>query len=568
MRRPRVQPLLTMHLHRVVSILALPVLIPGLLFAQGPSPRIGITTPGPEAARYGMGTRRPSAPQEPFRTWGWGNGFGFGVFGGELDLKRSVKSGGQSLAGATAGVYFGRGTVLRGYYWKGVNDSWDDTEPIQSYGGEAQFDFLGTGPVQLFLLAGGGYLDFQEGYTNEDQERPKDTGLAIGGGGLIIELFKWMRLDLTLRDYLIKVPLGIEGSDAPLEGRTLKSNLMLTGGVTFRLGGTPGSEKPPSAQAAAAAAYAGQPTNAAVIPIPIDGGEIKVTYRGRDSALAAALGIPVDSATRIAIASAAAAEAIRIVLISELGYLDALYPESAQLGKPRAPITGERLDTLTRRLRLRVNEVFDHLAVMEASAIRLTLAQELAKQNVTGDAADRILAGTEPILAERVQLLQEDSRTVRAREDSLAARLQAELARRPAGIAYTGPGFGGDFQWVFGGQVALHSPARDLAIVPEAALGFGSGTSALIGVNGHYTLSAGGTTRPYVGLGVSLLVLSQPLGDLEGSSLVFTPKFGVTIESKGAQKLFGDRATGWMVEYQGVDFFSLNRLLFGVRWRL
>ena len=534
--------------------------------AQGPPLRLGISsTPPPTLLR--QSTRIPSVPrQDQFRTWGWGNGFGIGAFAGEIDLSRSVRPGGQDLAGLTAGFFFGRGTILRGYYWKGITDGWDDTEPIESYGGEFQFDLFAPGPLRFFVVAGGGYLEFQEGYTNEAGQRPKDTGLAIGGGGVVFELLKWMQIDLTLRDYLIKVPLGIEGSDSPVEDGKLKSNLMLTGGLTFRLGGMPGAEKPPSAQAAGGAA--GQPPNAAVIPVPAEGGEIRVTYRGRDSALAAALGVPIDSASRIAIATAAAAEAVRIVLISELGYLDALYPESAPLGRPRAPITGERLDTLTRRLRLRINEIFDHLAVVEANAIRLMLAQELGKQNVTGAPAEQIVAGTEPILMERVRLLQEDSRALRAREDTLAARLQAELARRPAAVAYLGPSFGGEFQFVVGGQIALRSPVRQLAIVPEAALGFGAGTSALIGANGHYTLSSSGSTKPYVGLGLSLLVLGEPLGDLEGSNLVFTPKFGVSLDSESAKKLFGDRATGWMLEYQGVDFFSLNRVLFGVRWRL
>lgn len=536
---------------------------PSASAAQGPPLRIGISST-PLPTLRSESTRSPARPpQDQFRTWGWGNGFGIGAFAGEIDLSRSVRPGGQDLAGLTAGFFFGRGTILRGYYWKGITDGWDDTEPIESYGGEVQFDLFAPGPLRFFVVAGGGYLEFQEGYTNEAGQRPKDTGLAIGGGGVVFELFKWMQLDLTLRDYLIKVPLGIEGSNAPEEGGTLKSNLMLTGGLTFRLGGTPGGEKPTPASGSGA-----QPANTAVIPIPAEGGEIRVSYRGRDSALAATLGVPLDSASRIAIATAAAAEAVRIVLISELGYLDALYPQSVQLGRPRPPITGERLDTLTRRLRLRVNEIFDHLAVVEASAIRLMLSQELTKQNITGNAADRILAGTEPILMERVRLLQEDSRALRAREDTLAARLQAELARRPGAMAYLGPSFGGDFQFVVGGQIALRSPVRELAIVPETALGFGAGTSALIGVNGHYTLRSSGTTRPYAGLGLSLLVLSQPLGDLEGANLVVTPKLGVTFDSESAKKLFGDRATGWMLEYQGVDFFSLNRVLFGVRWRL
>jgi hypothetical protein len=343
---------------------------------------------------------------------------------------------------------------------------------------------------------------------------------------------------------------------------------MLTGGLTIRLGGTPGAEQLTPAQAAAAGVLSGGTLNSAIIPIPADGGEIKVTYRGRDSALSGVSGAALDSATRAAMATAAATEAVRIVLSAELGYLDGLYPETAQLGQPRAPISGERLDTLTRRLRLRINEVFDYMAFEEATAIRNALSQELTRQNVTGDAAERVLAGTETILMERIRLLQEDSRALRAREDTLATQLQAELARRPSGTAYMGPSFGGDFQWVVGGQIALRSGVRHLAIVPEAALGFGAGTSALIGVNGHYSLKATGTTRPYVGLGIGLLVVSRPLGDVEGSNLVFTPKFGVTIDSDGAKKLFGDRATGWIVEYQGVDFFSLNRLLFGVRWRL
>jgi hypothetical protein len=77
---------------------------------------------------------------------------------------------------------------------------------------------------------------------------------------------------------------------------------------------------------------------------------------------------------------------VRIVLSAELGYLG-LYPETAQLGRPRAPITGD-LDTLTRRsgsgstkCSITLHSRSDHDPGALVGALR---------QNVTGDAADRV----------------------------------------------------------------------------------------------------------------------------------------------------------------------------------
>ena len=139
------------------SLAVLLALIPLDLSAQGPSLRVGVRTPLEQPAalkRTSKAARRNQ--QYVLRSWGWGNGFTVGAFGGELYLQRSVKPGGQDLLGATLGFVFGHGTTIRGYYWKGINDGWDDTEPIQSYGAEAQLDLVGAGPVRFVILGGAG----------------------------------------------------------------------------------------------------------------------------------------------------------------------------------------------------------------------------------------------------------------------------------------------------------------------------------------------------------------------------------------------------------------------------
>jgi len=144
-----------------------------------------------------------------------------------------------------------------------------------------------------------------------------------------------------------------------------------------------------------------------------------------------------------------------------------------------------------------------------------------------------------------------------------AAKPDTTVVPRPSWAVYMGGGWGGGFQFIAGGQVLLRTPVRALAIVPELALGHG--TSALVGAGAH--LMAGpGAVRPYVALSVGYLWLGEPLGAIDGSGIVGTPKAGILFDTAAPRGLFGDKSLGWMIEYQGVSFFKTHRVVAGVRW--
>ena len=102
----------------------------------------------------------------------------------------------------------------------------------------------------------------------------------------------------------------------------------------------------------------------------------------------------------------------------------------------------------------------------------------------------------------------------------------------------------------------------------EVSLGFFSGgvsTLAQGSVLYHYPNSG---AQPYGGLGLGVLVLSDKIGNLSGANLVVTPILGVEIPAKEMKDVFGERMKGYFVEYQGVKFFDLHRVVFGMSWGL
>ncbi|MBA4157502.1 MAG: hypothetical protein H0X65_08500, partial [Gemmatimonadetes bacterium] len=86
---------------------------------------------GGDRTDAGPGIRGAAIPIEPFA--------GQLRFADEMGLER------QELIGIRTGLDFNRFIGLRGFYWRGVTPQFNETEDIQSYGGEVQFN-LGAGP--------------------------------------------------------------------------------------------------------------------------------------------------------------------------------------------------------------------------------------------------------------------------------------------------------------------------------------------------------------------------------------------------------------------------------------
>jgi hypothetical protein len=171
------------------------------------------------AERFRRGLAGVSLPIEPFV--------------GRLNFSDDLALDTQELFGLRTGLDFGRYFGVRGYYWRGVNDDFDDTEDVQSWGGEAQFNLnAGNGAVP-FLIAGLGKLDFRDEFVDENGLGRDDETMLILGAGLGLNLSDRLRLDVAARDYVI----SNEDLDELNTTDELSSNWMISAGLSFSLFG-------------------------------------------------------------------------------------------------------------------------------------------------------------------------------------------------------------------------------------------------------------------------------------------------------------------------------------------
>ncbi|MEO7521527.1 MAG: hypothetical protein ABIW79_06895, partial [Gemmatimonas sp.] len=161
------------------------------------------------------------------------------VFGGRVEFADASGIPRQNIAGVRTGIDFGPLVSLRGYYWRGVNDDFDATEKLRSYGGEAQFN-LNAGPgLTPYLIGGGGQFDFEEGFPvaagDSTGLAPRDRTALILGGGIRIPLGERLNLNVAARNYLMSRDGDLR--DVSQSGQ-LRSNWSYTAGVSFALGGS------------------------------------------------------------------------------------------------------------------------------------------------------------------------------------------------------------------------------------------------------------------------------------------------------------------------------------------
>jgi hypothetical protein len=521
---------------------------PSNLLAPTRSP-LGYSRTAPASAQYAQQYVVISEPK-------WGTGFGVEGFAGRLQFTNAYQRYDQDLAGGLAGLYLGQSLRFRGFYWHGTSSKDSLPDQIESFGGEVQMGLYSHWFIHPFVLGGGGRINYLDGYVDKAGGTPEAETTWIGGAGIQIRPLDWLDLNVTWRDYLLKSPVR----------DTWLSNSLWTAGLSIRFGGTPKKQQAPTAYgpggtvvaAGAAGAAAG---NTATFPIPAGGGEIRVIYNGDSLTVRDSAGTVRTLATGIA-----TNEAVKSVVSSELAYLNALYPLEGGLGAARGPYTPEQADTLARRMGFRTNEIVDYALQTQAEGIRAGLKAEMAARGVDDKTQAAVLARVDSTLNERLRLNAADSRMIRMRDDSAYARRareEAEADRRTVSVST-----GGFSQWYFDGRVSFRSPwSRQLRLVPEAALGFlGGGVSALVAGNAQYVFTKEGDVKPYVGLGLGLLVRGDEIDGETGTSFVVNPAFGIEYRTRAAQAL-GNRATAFFFEAQGVDLFRNFRLLGGVTWK-
>jgi hypothetical protein len=152
-------------------------------------------------------------------------------FAGRLDFDDGSLEE-QDLAGVRAGINLGNYLSLRGYYWRGVGSFFNDTDPVQSYGAETQFNFTtGVGPAP-FLILGAGSLDFRPGFRDRNGLTRPDRTVLLAGVGLGLRLSDQFRLNIGVRDYIY--------SDTDLNDVSstsdLRHNPLFSAGISFDVG--------------------------------------------------------------------------------------------------------------------------------------------------------------------------------------------------------------------------------------------------------------------------------------------------------------------------------------------
>jgi hypothetical protein len=499
------------------------------------------------AERFRSGLAGLSIPIEPFV--------------GRLEFNDQLGLGRQDVLGFRSGLDLGPYVGLRGHYWRGMNDAFDDDDPIQSWGAEAQFN-LSTGEGAIPYLVGGvGQLDFEPEYRDRRGQPREDRTMLIVGGGLAFTLGDRFRAHAFARDHV----MSGENLEDVSTTSDLFSSWMIGAGFTFNLFGSspdgrrgflspappvaaaapavepdsttgqlprdPTAADSPATEAAAEAAdeppapmteiersYAGERT--VTIPVPTEG-EIYIRY-GKPGAVAIesrsgdaeALESPETSQAPTSIPEGGALdiEALRAVIRDEL---------TRAVAAPRSEVvTAGDLAAMERRLSDRIDERVDR-----------------------GLAATRSDGGTTVIAVEP------------GGEVGEPYGWKLRSARPYIGFSLDDPE-----QFVAGSRLTLGPVTRGSRVLfePEVALGTGGGVTSFL-IAGNLTLpfmaiEKRGDWSPFVSLGAGFLRFS---GDGEADTdLVINAGYGASA-----------RLGEWTVfaEHQGIKVFDLNRILLGVR---
>ncbi len=458
------------------------------------------------------------------------------------------------LIGARAGVDIGSYFGLRGYYWQGVTDGFDDTTPITSYGLEAQMNFTASLGPAPYLILGVGRLDYGDEYRNAAGATVENQNALIVGGGIGIRVSDKLRFNAAIRDYVLSRTDLEDVSDTD----QLTHNVLLSAGLTFNLGRSRMSDDertearrhdrmddPHAARASRALADTTRQaagTGMITLPAPVNG-ELYVRYGSADSLRPAGMPGGLDTAKLRLM--------IREIVREELGRSsrsDSMKPMASQ---------EEMVDRIVARLDARDARE----AQAEPMPARPDPVSRAAMERMIADRVAAEVARQVPP-PPPVQFVPAPAPApVVVQPGAVTSSMDRKL-RAPA--VYGGLALNSPTQIVIGGRFDYGSlfGMEKLRFVPEAAVGFGSGSSFLVAGNaemqfGEFMVS-GTRVLPRGRLGLGFLHVSDD-SDRDGLDVVLNLTYGVVIPRSGRRPAF-------TIEHQGLDLFDFNRLLVGLQW--
>ncbi len=511
------------------------------------------------------------------------------AFAGRLDFDdKSLPR--QALAGVRTGIDVGQFVGLRAFYWQGRSGNLRDKQPMQSYGGEAQFNFTRSRGPSPFIVLGAGRLDFGEDYRDTLGRRREVETALIAGAGVAFRLTDNFRLNVAVRDYV----RGPQDLDSLATTDQLTNNFMYTVGLGFDLGRS--RRRMPSRDERDA-----REERERMWRDRDDRGDRMMT---RDAEL---IRMRREMAARDTIVDERDSVRDSMMVMERRLVLRHAQP-SVQPARPTmitlpVPTVGElyiRYGDSTQRT-IRVTPAGAQL-LLDSTAVRQSndaTVRELRTQIERLEARLRT-----PDAAGRESVKDEEIRTLRARLDTLEMQLRMTPTRvapsnvSPSGVApspnvvvfpsspmssslsdgvsamrirQVSPYVAGFGQLTLGTQLDLGPvfgvPA--LRLVPDFAIGLGNDPSVSLAVGAQYDfgalrLSTPGSYRPYLRAGLGFLAAS---GDRE-SEFGVNAAYGITYDRAATTTgIDADRRRPqFFVEHQGINFFSTNRFLVGMRF--
>jgi len=508
----------------------------------------------------GEGLRGASAPLEPFVG----------------RLRYASKHGllDQELAGVRAGIDFSSLMGIRGFYWRGVNDDRDGTDPVAGYGGEAQFN-LNTGPgLSPYLVVGAGRIDYLGAFRDSAGMSREDQTALILGGGVSFRLTDRVRLNASVRDYVMTLADQLENVATTDD---LTHNTLISAGLTISLGGSSTSGDLEEARTARRRAEAATRLERARRDdlrtaergdSAADVAERRMTLREEsmraagDSMRGRPEAGPVRREPGMRMSSSDSTRWVMIP-VPTIGEVILRYGVTPSTERGALP-PGMTIDELRRLIRA---EVRGDTAALLLENRTMLLRDDSATQRLRV-LEGRLQAEADSLREERARLAREPRAaapappqtvmvTVEGESRPLASTALARLGRvtsrelRP----FVGLSVGDETQFVTSLRADLGpvSTGSGFHLVPEFALGFGGGYSLLAMANLQYSFTSFGTRaiRPYV----------------TGGAGIFTPSvLGINTAVGTSIDLRGGRGTplyGY-AELQGINLFDHTRFMIGV----
>ena len=506
-------------------------------------------------------------------------------FAGKLEWDSGVDLGDIELLGARTGIGFGPFVDLRGYYWRGMESDFGKTEQIQSYGIESQFNLNPSPGVEPHILLGVGNIDFMSGFEDAEDVGRKDEMVLIAGGGVSFTLADRWRVNLDARDYMFG-PSDLEETEDLDE---LFHNWTYTAGMTFTFGGR--SDAPETTmddiipveetQPVATVMSDEKPVSGKVVveTVTVEKEVLKETANAMVSPVRTFQGdrvvtIPVPTVGEIYVRYGdPGAVTIETTTETDAAPMKAapIAPVEKAPDSETAPASGDLSAAEKDAMR---------------KAIRAVLQEEMkaAHDSMRTDAAIEVdgesLANLEERLARQIddrvdQRVREKGVTLSPAGGTASTAGTAGVAASPSSApgrgfvmreyqVYSGGSIDKPNQWIIGGRLSMQREGGTMPVywVPEIAFGLLDKNSTLLAMNLVYDLGDRievNGVRPYVSAGAGVLFFNKKIDDREKREGVLNLGYGLK------KKMGGYDA---FIEHQGIDLYSLHRLLAGVSWNM